>query len=282
MFCWSCGKLLSGDIDRCGSCGAEAAFGESSRGSGRVSPLRLSTCPACGYVGEGMLYFRRSSHAALLVGVTVLTYGIGGLVYWLVKRNACVCPSCGLSWDRARRFDTPLVLDRPHPSPTSSQRGAAVRPEALPRGGLFRRTAGVALAILAAYLLGVGFVGAGIEAIVASLGIGLVAAWMFAWGWRALQRRREGLLQSLQTQVLHVAEARAGRVTATDVAADCGVTLAAAERVLFSLDDGFRVCSVVTDEGLLIFDFPEIRARGLPASATRDLGEEPTELWETI
>ena len=73
MFCWSCGKPLSLDIGRCGSCGAEAASRESSRGSGRVSPLRLSTSPACGYVGEGMLYFRRSSHVALLVGVTVLT-----------------------------------------------------------------------------------------------------------------------------------------------------------------------------------------------------------------
>jgi hypothetical protein len=49
------------------------------------------------------------------------------------------------------------------------------------------------------------------------------------------------------------------------VAAGLEVTLATAERVLFSLDDGFRVCSDVTDEGLLVFDFPEIRARGLSA-----------------
>jgi len=117
---------------------------------------------------------------------------------------------------------------------------------------------------------------------VASLGIGLVRASMLAWGWRAVQRSRDGLLQSLPTQVLHVAEARAGRVTATDVAADCGVTLAGVERVLFSLDDGLRVCSVVTYEGLLIFDFPEIRACGVPASTTHDLGDRPTELWGRI
>ena len=45
MFCWSCGKPLSRDIDRCGSCGAEAASRESSRGSGRVSPPRAQYVP---------------------------------------------------------------------------------------------------------------------------------------------------------------------------------------------------------------------------------------------
>jgi hypothetical protein len=34
---------------------------------------------------------------------------------------------------------------------------------------------------------------------------------------------------------------------------------------ILSKDDGCRVCSDVTEEGLLIYDFSEIRARGLSA-----------------
>jgi hypothetical protein len=152
-------------------------------------------------------------------------------------------------------------LGKPQSGPSLSRDLGRTQPEALPRGGLFRRALGAVLGILALYLLALGVLGASAEALVTSVFMGIAGALSFAWGWKALQERRAGLLRSLQTRVLHVAAARGGQITATDVAADLEVTLAAAERVLFSLDDGFRVCSDVTDEGLLIFDFPEIRPR---------------------
>ena len=43
-----------------------------------------------------MPYFRRTGHIGLLVGVSVFTYGFGGLVYWLARRKHLICPRCGL------------------------------------------------------------------------------------------------------------------------------------------------------------------------------------------
>ncbi len=263
MYCWSCGEPLNEEVERCGSCGAGPGSSVTVTHPASVHKVRVSMCPGCGYVGEGVPYFRRASHAALLVGATLLTYGFGGLIYWLVKRDATVCPSCGLSWKRSRSLGTVPSADR-----LESGSGLWLRPwprrtGELPRGGLVRRVAGVVMAILALALLGMGIVQVNAEPIIAGVSLGLVGASSFAWGLKALHRRREGLLRSLQNQVLHVAAARGGRLTATDVAADLELTLPAAERVLFSMDDGFRVRSDVTDEGLLLFDFPEIRARGL-------------------
>jgi hypothetical protein len=279
MFCSFCGERLEGAGDRCGACGSPAERPASAPAS-RPPPLsRVSMCPGCGYLGDGMPYFRRSSHAALLVGAALLTYGIGGLIYWLVKRDALVCPSCGLSWDRARAPDIAPFLGDSDPLGRAGARLSQMPQEPIPRGGLARRAAGVLLSILALFLLGVGVLEANGALVVASVSIGLVGASSFAWGWRALHRRREGLLRSLQTRVLHVAAARSGRITATDVASDLGVTLLAAERVLFSLDDGFRVRSDVTDEGLLIFDFPEIRVRNLSTgegSPPSDIRRDPS------
>ena len=280
MFCWSCGEQLKQGGERCGSCGAPTgAFvtGEPRIPIAARSPV--SMCPGCGYLGEGMPYFRRSSHAVLLVGASLLTYGVGGLIYWLVKRDALVCPSCGLSWDRARQLEASSLGEKAA-DPGLWLQPARIRPEGLPRGGLVRRAAGVILAILAVFLLGIGIVEATAGTVVVGISIGLVGASSFAWGWRALHQRREGLLQSLQTGVLRVAAARGGRLTATDVASDLGVTLPAAERVLFSMDDGFRVRSKVTDEGLLVFDFPEIQVRSLSEGKAHPSTLRPTEPTE--
>ena len=60
---------------------------------------------------------------------------------------------------------------------------------------------------------------------------------------------------------------RGGRLTVSEVAAQLGWTLPRAEKVLNSLEDGYRVSSDVTDEGLIVYDFRELRytATGGPA-----------------
>jgi hypothetical protein len=42
------------------------------------------------------------------------------------------------------------------------------------------------------------------------------------------------------------------------VAAELGWTMPRAEKVLDSLEDGIRVCSEVTDEGVIVYEFREI------------------------
>lgn len=262
MYCWSCGESLPRFGGPCPRCDAPPALPEREP---RGRPL--GTCPSCGYRGDGMPYFRRAGHAALLVAATVFTYGIGGLAYWLVKRHDLICPSCGLSWGGARRAlasgngGASVARSPSDADPPEGSGPSGLPAEPLPGTGIGRRVTGVVMALLALLLLGGGIVEGELGMVVASTVFGAAGAATFAWGWRALQQRREALLRRLQRRVLHLARAKGGRLTATDVASELDLSLNAGERVLLSLDDGFRVRSDVTEEGLLVFDFPEIRLR---------------------
>ena len=47
----------------------------------------------------------------------------------------------------------------------------------------------------------------------------------------------------------------------TEVAADLNLALPDAEKILISLDDGFRVRSEISNDGVLFYEFPEILHR---------------------
>jgi hypothetical protein len=238
----------------------------------RSAPLMLKGCPACGFRGEGIPYFRRAGNLALLAAATLFTYGVGGVVYWLLKRTDQVCPSCGLSWERARplgeelrdpegegrRFEPQSAsspgLPRPPGASATSMRG-------IPGSGVGRRVTGALIALLGLLMVGIGMAELEVVLLVVGGVTGLTGALTFGWGWKSLQQRREAIMQRMQRSVLHLARARSGRLTATDVATELDLTLSSAERVLLSLDDGFRIRSDVTDEGILVFEFPELQLR---------------------
>ncbi len=207
---------------------------------------------------------------ALLAAATLFTYGVGGVIYWLLKRNDRVCPSCGLDWQRARPLgeDPPpaeALVPAEGASATSpgrpAPRGQGAPEGGLPRAGTGRRVVGTLVALLGLLMMGMGV--AELEAALLVVGgvSGLTGALTFGWGWQALQRRREAILQRMQRRVLQLARVRSGQLTATEVATELDLTLGAAERVLLSLDDGFRIRSDVTEEGILVFDFPELQLR---------------------
>jgi hypothetical protein len=75
---------------------------------------------------------------------------------------------------------------------------------------------------------------------------------------REREQRREALLSALQLPVLQLAGRKGGQLTVTEVAAELGWTMRRAEKVLQSLDDGMRVNSEVTDEGVIVYDFLEL------------------------
>lgn len=224
----------------------------------------IQRCPRCGFRGEGVPYFRRPGHVALLAGLGLLTYGVGGLVYWLVKRNHLVCARCGLGWEQAHRADGfPPVLQ-------GSPAGALVAPPEppLPRSGLGRRVVGAILGLGAVLLITMGLVELEYSAVAVGGVVGVAAGGSFLWGWTALQERRKALLMRLQRKVLLLAERRGGVLTVTEVAAELDLSIPAAERVLITMDDGFRVRSEVTDEGIVLYEFPELRhRRGLRATS---------------
>lgn len=234
-------------------------------------------CPRCGFRGDGIPYFRRPSHVALLAGVGLFTYGIGGVIYWMVKRNHLVCANCGLGWEHA-------LLGKPREG--SGDRVALARvemsasPPPLPRGGLVRRVLGLGAAALSVVLVTVGVASLEVGAVVAGGIVGLAGGGLFLWGQKAVQARRQALLTGLQQQVLLLASERGGTLTVTEVAAALSTTMQAAERVLITMDDGFRVRSEITDEGIVLYEFPELQrlqGRGGSSAAPRSLesGDSP-------
>jgi hypothetical protein len=220
-------------------------------------PAGVRRCPRCSYQGEGIPYFRRGGHVGLLVGVSVFTYGFGGLVYWLARRKHLICPRCGLGWEHASRA---LAVTGPEPERQAALEAVAGE-EKLPSSGVKRRTLGVAMVLFAALMVLVGIVE--LEPVVAAFGAvaGGGGSLTFYWGWRALQERRKAIMQGLQRKILRLATVRDGTLTVTEVAAEMNLSLEAAEKILTSMDDGFRVRSEISKEGVLYYEFPEVRHR---------------------
>ncbi len=202
-----------------------------------------------------MPYFRRAGHVGPLIGASVFTYGFGGLVYWLARRKHLVCPRCGLGWENASRA---LAVAGSEPE----QRLIEAEPdEPLPSAGLKRRILGTAMVLLASLLVLIGFVEWEMAAVAVGSVLGGGGSLTFYWGWQGLQERRRAIMQGLQRKILRLASARGGRLTVTEVAADLNLALPAAERIMEEMDDGFRVRSDISSDGVLFYDFPEIRHR---------------------
>lgn len=260
--CATCGEEVRPGASRCPTCGAEAV-------PPRAPSPPIRRCPRCGYRGEGIRYFRRPGHVALLAAVALFTYGIGGLVYWLARRNHRICPSCGLGWEHARHgFGAPAEED------DEVRSGAPSGDLDLPPGGRARRVLGVVGILAAVLVISIGLFEGEWLAVATGGVVGLGGAATFWWGWRALQDRREALMWSMQRRILRLAARKGGTLTVTEIAAELDLSMEAAERILISMDDGFRVRSEITREGLLVWEFPEIqhRARLEGGGRTPDAG----------
>ncbi len=258
MRCSTCGETLAPDTTRCPTCGAAVSGGV------HVSSA-VRRCPRCGYQGDGIPYFKRPSHVALLIGVSLFTYGLGGLAYWLLRRNRVICPNCGLGWHHYAQMLPPPPEGKGKRVPPPS----ADEAPPLPRSGLFRRVLGVGLILMATLMVVLGIVQGDPELIGVGSVIGVSGTGGFYWGLQALNERRKALMQRLQRKVLLLARDRGGTLTVTDVASDLNLSLPAAEKVLVAMDDGFRVRSEISKEGVLFYQFPEVVHRdvlepGLP------------------
>ena len=191
----------------------------------------------------------------MLVGVSLFTYGFGGLIYWAARRKHLICPSCGLGWEHASRA---LAVTGPGPERMMME---AQPDEPLPGAGLKRRILGVGMVLFASFMVLMGFVEWEMGVVAAGSVLGAGGSGMFYWGWQGLQDRRKALMQGLERKILKLAGMRGGRLTVTEVAADMNLPLATADKILTSMDDGFRIRSEISKEGVLYYEFPELLHR---------------------
>ncbi len=194
----------------------------------------------------------------LLIGVSLFTYGLGGLAYWLARRKHRICPQCGLGWENAAVLGpgqgrAPALAGVTGAGP---QFGAD---EELPRRGLARRVIGVGMVLAAALMISVGFVNFELAAVAVGSVLGAGGTGTIWWGLKARQDRRNALMTRLQGSVLLLATEKGGTLTVTEVAASLNLSLSAAEGVLEGMDDGLRVRSDVTNQGIIVYEFPEVR-----------------------
>ena len=250
MRCSTCGETLQPGAVRCPTCGTSTPVGMAV-----LRPAGVRRCPRCSYQGEGIPYFRRGGHVGLLVGVSLFTYGFGGLIYWLARRKHLICPRCGLGWEHASRA---LTITGPEPE----RRITEDEPdEKLPGSGIKRRILGAAAVLAATVLVLIGFLEFEMAAVAVGSVIGGGGSLMFYWGWSGLQDRRKAIMERIQRKILRLAAAKGGTLTVTEVAADLNLGLPAAEKILTSMDDGFRVRSEISDAGVIYYEFPEILHR---------------------
>jgi hypothetical protein len=215
----------------------------------------------CGYRGQGISYFSRGSHVAALLGLSIVTagaMGMGGILYYFLRRDHQICPNCGASWGQygeralARSVAGP---DEPRvPEPSFSRTGTG------------KRGLSIILFVLAAALAVGGVVGSAVPPLLFAGAATLGGLLLQHSAEKDRQGRRAALLASLQPHVLQLAAKHGAQLTVTEVAAELGWSLRRAEKVLQSLDDGIRVSSDVTDEGVIVYEFREL-ARSLDRPA---------------
>ncbi|MEW5928083.1 MAG: hypothetical protein AB1941_11405 [Gemmatimonadota bacterium] len=271
MYCSTCGAHVPAGRTHCTTCGAavaaaaghahpgygaqpaytpqQLAYAPTVRPAGQAPPALVGhTCPRCGYVGEGVSYFSKGTHIAGLVALGMISWLVFSLVYFLSFHNHTICPRCGKDWGNQKDY---LRL-------AGAGAGQGGMPAIAAGRGSVANGFSIALFALAAILM---IVAVGEFAIGPAL-FGLAAA----GGGAALQgvarrereARRAALLSNLQMPVLALAAQRRGRLTVTETAAALGWPLPRAEKVLNSLEDGLRVNSEVTDEGVIVYEFREL------------------------
>jgi hypothetical protein len=112
-----------------------------------------------------------------------------------------------------------------------------------------------------AFLFALAFLGGDSEwpAALFSCAVAATVGWLMLRSVRRdLQENQEVARTHRQLAVLKLAEAEDGQLTVTEVAARLGWSLDDAAATLRSLDDGLRVTTTVTDEGIILYDFPEL------------------------
>lgn len=231
---------------------------------GTTIPPGFERCPGCGRV-YGDANRCRSCNAYAAVRAVGTGY---------------VCAACGAPRERlpgtvVQGF--PAMMGGPGKPTQQWMKSVAMGGSAF--GLKFLAAGVVAVSFVVAGIIGA--IGGGSVALIPAGLVGLaglgVGGLLWSWGARA-SRRAESISASAQElQILALAERNGGELYATDVARGLGITLAEAEARLSGMTDGSRIAAEVTPEGLLRFEFREMRMKRAGVRA-RVGGEEEMEV----
>ena len=185
---------------------------------------------------------------------------------WRITSPGVTIESVGsVVWGGKRLGSRGLGSPAIQPSRTRAARvEAAPAPNSILRQG-FRGGAwgaavlGVGMVLLAALLVSIGVIEFELAAIAVGSVFGAAGTATIWWGLKAREDRRRALMARLQRRVLLLATEKSGTLTVTEVAASLNMSLSVAEGVLDGMDDGLRVRSEVTDQGIIVYEFPELR-----------------------
>lgn len=285
MYCSSCGSVIPANRMECPTCGARTPLAT------QVQPMAMrapyaphfavdapALCPRCRFMGPGMTYFTRGANLAKLAAwafVTSWFFGFGGIIYYLSHKDDRICPRCGQGWGKHGEVGHALAARMgPLPPAAGIPAGMDVDDEKEKWSGGSITAFVIAAIMTFAGIASFEFVPFVFAALLAGGGVFLQKA-----SRREREARREALLAALQQPVLQLAAQRRGRLTVTDVASHLGWPMPRAEKVLMSLDDGLRVSSDVTDEGVIVYEFRELMhtpALGAPRSGIAPPRQRPS------
>lgn len=264
MYCSTCGATIPRSRSSCDTCGTPAhgvedlptrAGAEAVETDLLVANGGVRSCPRCDYQGQGLPYFTRGPHMAALIGATLFTLpyalGAGGFLYYGMRHDHRVCPRCGQGWGRRGEGAVERQVRRSRMMPDARHLSAA-------SGDGLKRAWSIILFGLAAALLAAGAVQMEVLMLVLGVLATTGAIFLHRAANEAREERRAALIAAMQMPVLKLAAERDGKLTVTETAASLGWSLRRAEKVLHSLDDGWRVSSEVTDEGVIVYEFREI------------------------
>jgi hypothetical protein len=272
MYCSTCGSRVVDGRATCQVCGAavaRAAYPSTMQAAqpafvAAQSPMyaaQVQVCPRCGYRGLGAGYFSKGTHVAGLV-ISGVMFLPAALLYVLLRHNHRVCPACGMGWGPHGLGALTLL-----PGGNAAVPSTDVAFAGADKGG--GKGWATTLLIMAAIFVTIGLSAEAFPMIVMGAMMGAGGGLLLKKAKTTREERRDAILESLQLPVLQLAGRKGGRLTVTDVATEMGWPMMRAEKVLNSLDDGMRVMSDITDDGVIVYDFLEIRTAGLQSGSQR-------------
>lgn len=280
-------ELLRYSLMRCPQCAAEnhegARFCSACGAKMRITtseqaPRVLAfSCFRCGQTVPPSPYFSRGVNVAKLAALFPINFVLP-ILFFFVRRDRLICGNCKKVLPEAapralmpyQGAEQGALMPMPGSFALVPQQPAAL---AMERASQQARNRGIGLGVIAmpfsmgalAMLGGAGFTELAFVVAPGALLIGGAVASLRRAG-KLKQGAREIEEKQQRRRVLELAARRQGRLTVADVASSLGMDLKDAEHVLDTLVDGRHVDVEVTDEGRLLYVFPDLSSAARPSS----------------